>query len=126
MPIHRILAVQCAITLLLVAGIFYDRAGGISALLGAALCVGPNAASAAVLFRSHRARDLREEQRRLHVSWAVRWLLALIGFGLVMALYPGLRPLPLFAAYAVTLAAPLTVNWMSTRKVTRRFWPQAG
>ena len=126
MPIHRILTVQCVITLLLAAGIFYDRTGGISAMLGAALCVGPNAASVAVLFRARRARDLREEQRRLHVAWATRWLLALIGFGLVMVLYPQVRPLPLFAAYAVSLAAPLTVNWMNTRKVKRRFWSRAG
>jgi len=95
-------------------------------MLGGLLCVLPNAVAVAVLFRARRARNLREEQRRLHVAWAVRWLLALAGFGLIVVFYPDVRPLPLFAAYAATLAAPLTVSWMNTRNAATRHWRQTG
>ena len=107
MPAARILAVQLAITLLGLAGIFYDRATGLSAAAGGALCLGPNALAAAGLFTRRRARDPRAEGRRMLRARVVRWAAGLLGLGLLLALWPEVRPLPLFGAYALALAAPL-------------------
>ncbi len=112
MPVAHVLAAQLAVTLLCLAGIFYDRAAGMSGAMGSALCLIPNALAASVLFRRQRARSVREEQRRMRVAWALRWLGALAGLGLILGLYPEVRPIPLFAAYAATLAAPLIGHWI--------------
>ena len=106
-PAARILAVQAAITLLGLAGLFYDRATGLSAAAGGALCLAPNALAAAMLFARRRARDPRAEGRRMLRARIVRWAASLLGLGLLLALWPEVRPLPLFGAYTLALAAPL-------------------
>ena len=107
-PAARVLAVQFAITLLAgLAGLFYDRATGLSAAAGGVLCLGPNALAMAGLFTRRRARDPRAEGRRMLRARVVRWAAGLLGLGLLLALWPEVRPLPLFGAYALALAAPL-------------------
>lgn len=112
MPVARVLVAQLAVTLLCVAGIFYDRTAGLSAAMGGALCLLPNALAAAILFRRRRARSVRDEQRRMQLAWTLRWLGALAGLGLIFGLHPEVRPVPLFAAYAAALAAPLIGRWI--------------
>ncbi len=107
LPVGRILAAQLLITLLCMAGVFYDWNLGLSAAAGGALCLFPNALAAWNLFRKDRARGIREEQRRMHRAWAIRWFGALLGLGLIFGFYREVQPLALFAAYAATQAAHL-------------------
>ena len=107
LPVGRILAAQLLITLLCFAGIFYDREIGLSAAIGGALCLFPNALAALCLFRRKRASGVREEQRRMRHAWTIRWLGTLLGLGLIFGFYREVQPLALFAAYAVAQAAHL-------------------
>ena len=107
LPVCRILAAQLLITLLCLTGIFYDRGIGLSAAIGGALCLFPNALAAMYLFRRKRASGVREEQRRMRHAWAVRWLGTLIGLGLIFGFYREVQPLALFATYAAAQAAHL-------------------
>ena len=107
LPVGRILGAQLLITLLCMAGVFYDRDLGLSAAAGGALCLFPNAFAARALFRKERAKGIRDEQRRMHRAWALRWLGALIGLGLIFGFYREVQPLALFAAYAAAQAAHL-------------------
>ena len=107
LPVGRILAAQLLITLLCLAGIFYDREVGISATCGAALCLLPNALAARLLFQRKRANGIREEQRRMRQAWTLRWLGTLLGLGLVFGLVPDIEPLALFATWAAAQATHL-------------------
>lgn len=107
LPVGRILAAQLLITLLCMAGVFYDWNLGLSAAAGGVLCLFPNALAAWSLFRKDRARGIREEQRRMHRAWAIRWLGTLLGLGLIFGFYREVQPLALFAAYAAAQAAHL-------------------
>ena len=107
LPVNRILAAQLLVTLLCMAGVFYDREIGLSAATGGALCLFPNALAALYLFRRKRAGGVQEEQRRMRYAWAIRWLGTLIGLGLIFGFYREVQPLALFAAYAAAQAAHL-------------------
>lgn len=115
LPVGRILVAQLLMTLLCLAGIFYDRNLGLSAATGGILCLFPNALAARVLFRKDRARGIRDEQRRMRRAWAIRWLGTLVGLGLIFGFYREVQPLALFSAYAATQAAHL-IGHLSTSK----------
>ncbi len=107
LPVSRILAAQLLITLLCMAGVFYDWNLGLSAAAGGALCLFPNGLAIWSLFRKNRARGIRDEQRRMRRAWAIRWLGTLLGLSLIFGFYREVQPLALFAAYAATQASHL-------------------
>ena len=107
LPVGRILSAQLLITLLCLAGVFYDREIGLSAATGGALCLFPNALAAMCLFRRKRASGVREEQRRMRYAWMIRWLGTLIGLGLIFGFYREVQPLALFATYVAAQATHL-------------------
>ncbi len=106
-PIRRILVAQLLITLLGLAGIFYDREVGLSMAAGAGLCLLSNALASPLLFRRKRASGIREERGRMRRAWALRWSCALVGFGLIFGLYREVQALTFLAAYAAAQAAHL-------------------
>lgn len=114
-PVARVLAIQCAVTLLGVAGFFYDRETGCSALAGGLLALIPNVLAAAGLFRRERPRAVRDEGRRMRTAQAIRWIATLAGFAAVFAWLPGVLPVPLFATYVLVHAAPLVWHMWDTR-----------
>ena len=107
LPVGRILMAQLLITLLCLTGIFYDREIGLSAALGAALCLLPNALAARCLFRRRRAQGVRAEQRRMRQAWTIRWIGTLAGLGLIFGVFREIQPLALFASYAAAQATHL-------------------
>ena len=108
--IARTLAVQLLITLLGLAGIFYDRTIGLAVAAGGALCWMPNALAAAVVFRERRAQSLNEEKRRMWRAEAIRWLGMLAGLGLILGIFPEIEPFPLFVAFATALVLPVILT----------------
>jgi F0F1-type ATP synthase assembly protein I len=103
-PVRLLLRLQFAATIVLTfaAAAVGDRQDALSSLIGGSIGFAGSLAYA-VIALSVRTLDPRRAWRAQVLGEACKFALTVLAFVLVFATYPTVRPLPLFAAFIVTM-----------------------
>jgi ATP synthase protein I len=116
-PVHRITLAQLALLipscLLLLA---IDKVAACSVLGGGLVAVVPQAYFAMLAFRWRGARSARGIVRSGHVGEVGKFLLSVVGFGLVFATLRPLNAPAVFGSYLAMLAIQITGSWLLLRQ----------
>lgn len=87
-----------------------DRGWAVSAFMGGLIALIPASYFAARAFRFRGARQSQQIVREFNRGEGGKFVLTLVGFGLVFAGYPSVNPVALFGTYCLMLVVQLLVT----------------
>lgn len=118
--IMRLLLVQTGITMFLavLCTVVFNINAGVSALLGGAVCIIPNAYFASKLFKYQGARAAKQIVNSFYKGEALKIILSIFLFTAVFLLYR-ITPLAFFLSYILVLMTHWFAPWIIVNKQNR-------